>query len=242
MERETLEIPTLSRRDGFLRSQVYLSSDSPPAGLAQHFSFDNRPAQGQRRWASSVVAGRDISPRNYGHQSPETQTPGTAEELLHTGRPTNDQGVLVRELSIVDQRDGSTRSQGYQTPDRRPTGMMQSLHINERSTHRQNTANFELEPVGKPSEFVRRRRNRKLPKDEEKGGQELNNDEHLNRIVADRGIGRQDVIVSVSEAAAKDSYNEARFGGRWTHIEGEGMSLQEFKARAMQVLYTPIAM
>ncbi len=242
MERETLEIPTFYRRDGSPRSQVYLSSDSPPAGLAQHFSFDTRPAQGQRRWTSSVFAGRDISPRNHGHRSPETQTPGTAEELLHTGRLTHDQGVLARESSIVDQRDGSTRSQGYRTPDRRPTGMTQSLHINERSTHSQNTANFELEPVGKPSEFVRRRRNRKPQKDEEKGGQELNNDEHLNRLVADRGIGRQNVVVPVSEAAAKDSFNEARFGGRWTHIEDEGMSLQEFKARAMQVLHTPIAM
>ena len=240
MERETLEIPTLSRRDGSPRSQVYLSSDSPPAGLVQ----------GQRRWTSSVVAGRDISPRNHGHRSPETQTPGTAEELLHTGRLTHDQGVLARQSSIVDQRDGSTRSQGYRTPDRRPTGMTQSLHINERSTHSQNTANFELEPVGRPSELVRRRRNRKPPKDEEKGGQELNNDEYFNRLVADRGTQSSlqayrpplnSRIVPVSEPAAKDSYNEARFGGRWTHIEGEGMSLQEFKARVMQVLYNPIA-
>lgn len=50
--------------------------------------------------------------------------------------------------------------------------------------------------------------------------------------------GREDLTVTVSDAAAKDNDERTRFRGRWTHTEseGEGMSFREFKTRAIQVL------
>ena len=158
-------------------------------------------------------------------------------------------------MSTINRRDGPPRSQGYKSSDKRPIGMTQPLHLNEPSTHSQDTTNFELESAVKPSQYIRRRRHRKLSRDEEKGEQELNDDEYLNRLDADREgqspshtflppqsariDGQENATVTISDTAAKVNSNETRLGGRWTHIESEGMSFREFKARVAQVFYAP---
>ena len=132
--------------------------------------------------------------------------------------------------------------------------MTQSLHLNERSTHSPDTRNFELESSVKPSQFTRRRRRRKTPKEEGNGEQKLNDEKDHKRSVADRGVPgtlqasfsprvlrmEAEATVKVSNTAAKGNNDGTRFGDRWTHIESEGMSFREFKAQVKQVLYAPI--
>lgn len=58
---------------------------------------------------------------------------------------------------------------------------IQSLHVNEQLNHSQGTANSELKSFTKPSQHIRRRRNRQPSNDEEKEEQALNDDKHLNQ-------------------------------------------------------------
>ena len=239
----------MHRRDISPRSQRHRSSDPRTRRGAQDLSHSNRLPQGQGEWRSSSDDGRDVSPRGQEYSHPETQTAETAQELLHDRRPTRHRALW--KPFPVDRRDGTSRGQGHKSTDQRPTGLMQSLHLNERWTHNQGPANFELEPIVEPPQFTRRRRNRRPPRDEEKGQEVLKNDGHLNQLSADQEMqssskmslplgnshleGREDVTLTTIKA--KDD-NANRFWRRWTHIQDEGISLQDFKARVMLVRYS----
>lgn len=197
-------------------------------------------------WEASTINRGHGSARSQGYRSPDLRTTGVAQDFLLGDRPTHNQGAW--EPSMVKRRDSSLRSQGYRSPGTRTTGMTQESHLNERPTQKQSTSNFELESFAKRLLYT----HRKYPKDEEKGDQELEKDEHPNQRAKDqesqspsqaflppwvtRSGGREDVTVMVSNTAAENNHENIRFGGRWAHAESEGMSFREFRDRVMQVL------
>ena len=203
-------------------------------------------------WEPSSVSGRQSSPRFQGNHSPDSRTSAKAQEPLPSNRSAYDRYSF--NLSDDDRTDGSPRSRGYRYPISQGNGLAYDTLLGDRPAHIRSIAKFELESSSQQSLHTHRRHGSKPPRDVEKGGKELDNDEGLNPLATDRKMqtssakslkpqvsrigGREDVIVTVNDAAATELSGGARRECRWMHIESQDMNFREFKARVMQVFYT----